>query len=34
MKTVIKNIIDTLLSEEEKQKAIYTDTGLRTTEDE
>lgn len=34
MKTVIKNILDTLLSEEDQKKAIYTDTGLRTTEDE
>lgn len=34
MKTVIKNILDTLISEEDKNKAIYTDTGLRTTEDE
>lgn len=34
METIIKNILDTLLSEEDKKKAIYTVTGLRTTEDE
>ena len=34
MKTLMKNILDTLLSEEDQEKAIYTDTGLRTTEDE
>lgn len=34
MKTVIKNILDTLLSEEDAKKAIYTETGLSTTEEE
>lgn len=33
MKTVIKNILDTILSEDTAKKAICTDTGLRTMED-